>query len=76
MPRPYGIRGGWRAPFAGAVLEYTMRAGFTGQGPATLGGRHYVSPGGVVIFDHRHSADERAAWIAPCHVGLSAAVRR
>jgi hypothetical protein len=36
MPRPYGIRGGWRAAFAGAVLEYTMRAGFTGQGPATL----------------------------------------
>ncbi len=36
MPRPYGIRGGWRATFAGAVLEYTMRAGFTGQGPATL----------------------------------------
>jgi len=27
---------GWRATFAGAVLKYTMRAGFTGQGPATL----------------------------------------
>ena len=38
MPRPYGTRGGWRATFAGAVLEYTMRAGFTGQGPATLTG--------------------------------------
>ena len=36
MPQPYGIRGGWRATFAGAVLEYAMRAGFTGQGPATL----------------------------------------
>jgi predicted dehydrogenase len=36
MPQPYGIRGGWRATFPGAVLEYTMRAGFTGQGPATL----------------------------------------
>jgi predicted dehydrogenase len=36
MPRPYGMRGGWRATFTGAVLEYTMRAGFTGQGPATL----------------------------------------
>jgi predicted dehydrogenase len=35
-PQPYGIRGGWRATFTGAVLEYTMRAGFTGQGPATL----------------------------------------
>jgi predicted dehydrogenase len=36
MPRPYGMRGGWRATFTGAVLEYAMRAGFTGQGPATL----------------------------------------
>jgi hypothetical protein len=36
MPPPYGIRGGWRATFPGAVLEYTMRAGFTGQGPSTL----------------------------------------
>lgn len=36
MPRPYGIRGGWRATFTGAVLEYVMRAGFTGQGPSSL----------------------------------------
>jgi predicted dehydrogenase len=36
MPQPYGIRGGWRSTFPGAVLEYAMRAGFTGQGPATL----------------------------------------
>ena len=36
MPPPYGVRGGWRAIFTGAVLEYTMRGGFTGQGPATL----------------------------------------
>jgi predicted dehydrogenase len=36
MPKPYGMRGGWRATFIGAVLEYVMRAGFTGQGPATL----------------------------------------
>jgi hypothetical protein len=36
MPQPYGMRGGWRATFAGAVLEYAMRAGFTGEGPATL----------------------------------------
>jgi predicted dehydrogenase len=36
MPRPYGIRGGWRATFPGAVLEYTMRAGFTGHGPSAL----------------------------------------
>jgi predicted dehydrogenase len=36
MPRPYQMHGGWRATFTGAVLEYDMRAGFTGQGPATL----------------------------------------
>jgi predicted dehydrogenase len=36
MPQPYGVRGGWRATFADGVLEYAMRAGFTGQGPATL----------------------------------------
>jgi predicted dehydrogenase len=36
MPQPYGVRGGWRATFPGAVLEYAMRAGFTGQGPSTL----------------------------------------
>jgi UDP-N-acetylglucosamine 3-dehydrogenase len=36
MPRPYGMRGGWRATFTGGVLEYTISAGFTGQGPATL----------------------------------------
>ena len=36
MPHLYGVRGGWRATFTGAVLEYAMRAGFTGQGPATL----------------------------------------
>jgi predicted dehydrogenase len=36
MPQPYGIRGGWRATFTCAVLEYAMSAGFTGQGPATL----------------------------------------
>jgi predicted dehydrogenase len=33
MPQPYGMRGGWRATFTGAVLEYAMRAGFTGHGP-------------------------------------------
>jgi predicted dehydrogenase len=36
MPQPYGVRGGWRANFTDGVLEYAMRAGFTGQGPATL----------------------------------------
>jgi len=43
MPQAYGVRGGWRATFPGAVLEYAMRAGFTGQGPATL---TEVTPGG------------------------------
>jgi predicted dehydrogenase len=36
MPQPYGVRGGWRATFTDGLLEYAMRAGFTGQGPATL----------------------------------------
>ncbi len=36
MPQPYGMRSGYRATFTGAVLEYTMCAGLTGQGPGTL----------------------------------------
>jgi predicted dehydrogenase len=36
MPKAYGMRGGYRATFTGAVLEYTMRADFTGQGPSSL----------------------------------------
>jgi predicted dehydrogenase len=36
MPPPYAMRGGWRATFTDGLLEYTMSAGFTGQGPATL----------------------------------------
>jgi predicted dehydrogenase len=36
MPKAYGMRGGYRATFTGAVLEYTMQAGFTGQGPSSL----------------------------------------
>jgi hypothetical protein len=36
MPQPYGMRGGWRATFTDGVLEYAMRADFTGQGPTTL----------------------------------------
>jgi predicted dehydrogenase len=36
MPQAYRMRGGYRATFTGAVLENTMRAGFTGQGPSTL----------------------------------------
>jgi hypothetical protein len=36
MPQPYEVRGGWRATFTGAVLEYAVSAGFTGQGAATL----------------------------------------
>ena len=30
------MRGGYRATFTDAVLEYSMRAGFTGQGTDTL----------------------------------------
>ncbi len=47
MPQPYGMRGGWRATFTDAVLEYAMTAGFTGQGPATL--TEYTSDGERVI---------------------------
>jgi len=36
MPRPYEVRGGYRATFPGAVIEYAMRAGSTGQGQGTL----------------------------------------
>jgi UDP-N-acetylglucosamine 3-dehydrogenase len=36
MPNTYGMSGGTRATFTGAVLEYAIRAGFTGQGPSTL----------------------------------------
>jgi predicted dehydrogenase len=36
MPTAYGMRGGYRATFTGAVLEYTMHAGYTGQGPSSL----------------------------------------
>lgn len=48
MPQPYGMRGGWRAAFPGAVLEYAVRAGFTGQGPATL---TEYTPGGENLVD-------------------------
>ena len=36
MPQLYGMSGGTRATFTGGVLEYALRAGFTGQGPSTL----------------------------------------
>ncbi len=36
MPTPYGMHGGYRATFVGAVLEYVVQAGFTGEGPSTL----------------------------------------
>lgn len=47
MPQPYGMRGGWRATFIDAVLEYAATAGFTGQGPATL--TEYTADGERVI---------------------------
>jgi hypothetical protein len=62
MPQLYGVRGGWRATFPGAVLEYAMRAGFTGQGPATLTevtadreqpiGLPDVGPAYAAVIDH------------------------
>ncbi len=36
MPQPYQVRGGWRATFPRAVLEYAMRAGFTGESSSSL----------------------------------------
>jgi predicted dehydrogenase len=36
MPQPYQVRGGWRATFPRAVLEYAMRAGLTGEGSSSL----------------------------------------
>jgi hypothetical protein len=62
MPQPHGVRGGWRATFTSAVLEYTMRAGFTGHGPSTLtehtaGGERAIdlptaSPHYAAMIDH------------------------
>jgi predicted dehydrogenase len=36
MPQSYGMRGGYRATFTGAVLEHTTQAGYTGQGTSVL----------------------------------------
>ncbi len=36
MPKPYAMRGGYRATFIDAVLEYAVQAGFTGEGPSAL----------------------------------------
>jgi hypothetical protein len=60
MPQPYGVRGGWRATFSGAVLEYAMRAGFTGHGPATL---TEVTPGGERPIDLPDAGPPYAAVI-------------
>ena len=31
MPKPYGVRGGWRATFTDAVVESTWTAGYDGR---------------------------------------------
>ncbi len=36
MPKPYGIRGGWRAAFTDAVVESTWTAGYDGRPTTTL----------------------------------------
>lgn len=36
MPRPYGVRGGWRAAFTDAVLESNFTAGWDGRASTTL----------------------------------------
>ncbi len=36
MPKPYGVRGGWRAAFTDAVVESTWTAGYDGRPTTTL----------------------------------------
>ena len=36
MPKPYGVRGGWRAAFTDAVLESVWTAGYDGRASTTL----------------------------------------
>ena len=36
MPKPYGVRGGWRATFTDAVIESTWTAGYDGRPTTTL----------------------------------------
>ncbi|MEU8893329.1 Gfo/Idh/MocA family oxidoreductase [Streptomyces sp. NPDC048442] len=36
MPKPYGMRGGYRATFTGAVLEHSMSTDFSGPGTGSL----------------------------------------
>lgn len=36
MPRPYGVRGGWRAAFTDGVVESTWIAGYDGRPTTTL----------------------------------------
>jgi predicted dehydrogenase len=43
MPKPYGLRGGWRAVFTDAVVESTWTAGYDGRPTGTL--TEYTSDG-------------------------------
>jgi predicted dehydrogenase len=36
MPKPYGVRGGWRATFTDAVVESAWTAGYDGRAATTL----------------------------------------
>ena len=36
MPKPYGVRGGWRAAFTDGVVESTWTAGYDGRPTTTL----------------------------------------
>ena len=36
MPKPYGVRGGWRAAFTDAVVESTWTAGYDGRPSTTI----------------------------------------
>ena len=84
MPQPYQIRGGYRATFTDAVLEYEMRAGYTGQGPSTLtettaDGQHPIDLPGTSPYEgddrpraglpHRPSRQHHRTRQRPCRAG-------
>ncbi len=48
MPKPYGLRGGWRAAFIDAVVESTWTAGFDGRPATTL---TEFTEGGARVID-------------------------
>jgi predicted dehydrogenase len=70
MPMPYGMRGGWRATFTGGMLEYAMRSGFTGQGPATLT-EHTAEGERPIDLPAASSYEAMIDHVLACLVGLA-----